>query len=146
MAIDMTITGVTELQRTLDDLGKLPQRCVTKAANKGARELLRAIKAAAPVETGDLRRGIVVKPEKSKRRGKKFYQVVFDYKMNDVFVKYSKDGKRYYYPSSMEYGFKTRDGGWTPGYRFMKKTADAQDTNVKTTMVRVLNEELDKLK
>jgi hypothetical protein len=126
-------------------MGKLPQRCVTKAARKGSNELLKAVKAAAPVESGDLKSGIILKPEKSKSRGKKVFQVVFSTNMNDVFVKYSKEGKRSYYPASMEYGYISRAGNYIPGYRFMRDTADTYDGQVKSTIMSVLLDELDKL-
>ena len=54
--------------------------------------------------------------------GKTVYDVYFDEKMNDTFVKYS-GGKRYYYPASQEYGFRTRGGGRKGGLYFMRNTA-----------------------
>lgn len=139
------LEGFKELEDYLRDMGKLPQKCVTKAANLGARKLLRATRAAAPVDTGELKRGLIFKAEKSKR-GKKVYQIVFSSNMNDVFVKYSKDGKRAYYPASQEYGFIARDGGYVPGYGFMRKTADTLGGSVKSTMLEVLSKEIDKLR
>lgn len=140
-----SMEGFKELENYLRDMGKLPQRCVTKAANLGARKLLRATRAAAPVDTGELKRGLILKAEKSKR-GKKVYQIVFSSNMNDVFVKYSKDGKRAYYPASQEYGFISRDGGFVPGYGFMRSTADTLGGSVKSTILEVLAKEIDKLR
>ena len=140
------VDGLDDLIKTINELGQLPQRCVTPAARKGGQTLLRAVRAAAPVETGDLRRGIVLKPEKSRRRGKKVYQVVFDANMNDVFAKVSKSGKRAYYPSSMEYGYVTRNGGYIPGYRFMRDTSNSMENAVKDVMIDVLSKQIDKLR
>lgn len=61
----------------------------------------------APKKSGDLRAGIIPSPweEKTAVPGKVVREVYFDEGMNDTFVKYSKAGKRYYYPASMEYGY-----------------------------------------
>ena len=145
MARNTGMEGFKELENYLRDMGRLPQKCVTKAANLGARKLLRATRAAAPVDTGELKRGLIIKAEKS-RQGKKVYQIVFSSNMNDVFVKYSKDGKRAYYPASQEYGFISRDGGYVPGYGFMRNTADTFGGSVKSTILEVLAKEIDKLR
>ena len=66
------------------------------------------IRTKAPKKSGDLISGIVPSPweENSKYPGKIVRQVYMDYAMNDTFVKMTKNGKRYYYPASQEYGFK----------------------------------------
>ena len=76
------------------------------------------------VVAGALRAGIVPSPlaERTATEGKTVYDVYFDEKMNDTFVKYS-GGKRYYYPASQEYGFRTRGGGRKGGLYFMRNTA-----------------------
>lgn len=77
------------------------------------------------VVAGALRAGIVPSPlaERTATEGKTVYDVYFDEKMNDTFVKYAKDGTRYYYPASQEYGFRTRNGGRKGGLYFMRNTA-----------------------
>lgn len=143
---DFKLEGFDDLVKYFKKLGKVPMKTVTPAARKGGRMLLVATRAAAPVETGDLKRGLILKVEKSKTRGKKVYQVVFSANMNDVFVKTSKTGKRAYYPSSMEYGYVTRSGGYVPGYRFMRKTAESMEAQIKNEMVKVISKEIDKLR
>jgi hypothetical protein len=66
------------------------------------------IRAKTPKRTGDLISGIIPSPweENSKYPGKVVRQVYMDAGMNDTFVKVSKQGKRYYYPASQEFGFK----------------------------------------
>lgn len=66
------------------------------------------IRTKAPRKTGDLISGIVPSPweENSKYPGKIVRQVYMDAGMNDTFVKVTKNGKRYYYPASQEFGFK----------------------------------------
>jgi hypothetical protein len=105
---EMKIEGMKELRGAIRRLGKLPQSAVTQATRKGAMVVLRAARDAAPADTGALRKGIVLKGEKRGKKGKKVYQVTFDAKMNEQFVKTSREGKRAYYPASQEYGFKTR--------------------------------------
>lgn len=58
-------------------------------------------------DTGDLISGIIPSPweENSKYPGKIVRQVYMDAGMNDTFVKVTKNGKRYYYPASQEFGF-----------------------------------------
>lgn len=65
------------------------------------------IRAKAPQKSGDLISGIIPSPweENSKYPGKIVRQVYMDAGMNDTFVKVTKNGKRYYYPASQEFGF-----------------------------------------
>lgn len=142
------IEGMAELEAYLKDMDKIPQRSVTKAARMGAKIVLLAAKnnPSTPYFTGDLQSGIVLTGEKSTIKGKKVFQVAMDSGMNDVFVKYSKAGKRAYYPASQEYGFVTRNGGKKFGLHFMKKAAENNSLRVEREMVDVLSKEIDKLK
>ena len=140
------IEGMKELERTIRKLGKLPQKCVTKAAKKGAQIALKAAKQKAPFLTGALEEGIILKAEKTKKKGKKVYQVTMNPAMNDIFVKTTKDGKRYYYPASMEYGFITRDGGYSPGFHYLRDSLVDNKERIEKTVVDVLAKEIDKLR
>ncbi len=140
------IEGMKELERTIRKLGKLPQKCVTPAAKKGARIALKAARANAPWETGELSNGIVLKGERARKKGKKVYQVTLDPAKNDIFVKTTKDGKRYYYPASMEYGFITRDGGYSPGFHYLRDALVDNKTAIERTVVDELAKQIDKLK
>ena len=140
------IEGMKELERTIRKLGQLPQKCVTPAAKKGARIALKAARANAPWETGELSNGIILKGEKLRKRGKKVYQVTLDPAKNDIFVKTTKDGKRYYYPASMEYGFITRDGGYSPGFHYLRDALVDNKTAIERTVVDELAKQIDKLK
>ncbi len=144
--VKFEIEGMKELERTIRELGKLPQKCVTKAAKKGAQIALKAAKQKAPFLTGALEEGIILKGEKTRRKGKKVYQVTMNPAMNDVFVKTTKDGKRYYYPASMEYGFMTRDGGYVPGYHYLRDSLVDNKERIEKTVVDVLAKEIDKLR
>jgi len=144
--VKFEIEGMKELERTIRKLGKLPQKCVTPAAKKGAQIALKAAKAKAPFLTGALEEGIILKGEKLRKRGKKVYQVTMNPAMNDVFVKTTKDGKRYYYPASMEYGFITRDGGYSPGFHYLRDSLVDNKERIEKTVVDVLAKEIDKLR
>lgn len=77
----------------------------------------RAIVLRAPKKTGILRSGICVNqtPERSKTNGKIVWDVWFDSSMTDDFVRFTKSGKRYYYPASQEYGFRMANRTSLPG-------------------------------
>ena len=84
------------------------------------RHLLKDAKSDAPVDTGNLKRGMKLKGERSKQKGKKVYRIVFDSAMNDIFQKKDSSGKVIaYYPISQEYGFFAKNGRYIPGYRFL---------------------------
>lgn len=144
MAITMKIEGMKELQKSVERLGKLPQKCVTKAAKKGANIAYKDAKGNAPVDEGNLKKGIKIKPEKKTKSGKKVYQVTIDPAMNDIFVKESKEGKRSYYPASMEFGYFTRSGRYIPGYHYLKNSLTGNAGAIEKEVVTVLTTEVDK--
>jgi len=144
--VKFEIEGMKELERTIRELGKLPQKCVTKAAKKGAQIALKAAKQKAPFLTGALEEGIILKGEKTRRKGKKVYQVTMNPAMNDVFVKTTKDGKRYYYPASQEYGFITKNGGYVPGFHYLRDSLVDNKEKIEKTVIDVLAKEIDKLR
>lgn len=108
-------------------LSKIPE-AEWEGTVRGSAEALRGMMAAAaPYRTGALRSGLIVAPgrEKSKTFGKIVNDIVFDAAMNDIFVKTSKAGVRYYYPSSQEYGFRSGRGRRVPGRYFMRDSTAA---------------------
>lgn len=124
------IIGFKELERSFRELGKVPQTVATKSARSGAIIVLRAVRRNAPVDEGHLKKALVLKRERTKVRGKAVYQVTFSSAMNDELVKVSKDGQRSYYPASQEFGWLTVDGGYVPGYRYMRRSAEENVKNV----------------
>lgn len=78
---------------------------------------LHAIVLRAPKKKGTLRSGICVSqtPERSKTNGKIVWDVWFDSSMTDDFVRFTKSGKRYYYPASQEFGFRMANRTSLPG-------------------------------
>ena len=100
----------------------------------------REVRSRIPVgETGELKRGIKRKGERSRIKGKKVYDLMFDPAKNSIFQKpvkhpgeagsTSTKGGHAYYPASMQYGFLTRSKGggysYVPGYQFMDKGTEA---------------------
>lgn len=139
------LIGYDELLRSIKGLETLPQKVASRAAREGGKIELAAARAMAPVDTGLLRKGLKIVGEKASTKGRKVYQVVFDRAYNDVFVKNSKSGDRYYYPASQEFGFKTRGGGYVPGYHFLEKSMSDKGPLIERTIVNGFIREIDKI-
>lgn len=154
------IRGWNELIRTMKQLEKLPQKCVTKSAKDGMKIVLKAARVLAPVDDGTLRIGIKLVGERARIPGKKVYQVVPDSALNHVFRKpvpdpnaehprgkgvYGGKNDTAYYPASQEYGFLTA-GGYVPGYHFMRNAMDNNYRAVEQKMISVMTKEIDKIR
>ena len=109
----------------LKALARTSEAQIEGTVRQSAAGLLFRTKEAAPYRTGALQSGLILAPGKERTpiHGKVVNDIVFDAGMNDTFVKYSKSGKRYYYPASQEYGFKIRKGKRVPGLYYMRNTA-----------------------
>lgn len=144
MAVKFKIEGMKELQKSMKKLGKVPQKHVTSSARKGMNVSLKDARANAPYDTGALKKGIVLKGERSKLKGKKVYRIVFDRAMNDVFQKPNKEGKiTGYYPVSQEYGFFARNGRYIPGYRFISDSLTDNVSKIEKTIVSEMQKKID---
>ncbi len=138
------VEGMAELERSLKKLGKVPQKHVTSTSRKAMNISLKDSRANAPYDTGALKKGIVLKGEKSKDKGKKVYRVVFDRAMNDVFQKKNADGKvTGYYPVSQEYGYFTKNGRYIPGYRFISDSLTSNVSKIEKTIVTEMKKKID---
>lgn len=138
------IEGMRQVQKSIKKLGKVPQKHVTASSKKGMNIVLRDAKANAPVDTGNLKKGIKLSGERSKTKGKKVYQVVFDKSMNDVFQKKNAEGKvTGYYPVSQEYGFFARNGRYIPGYRFIHDSLAKNAQRSGKVMVDTMKQKID---
>ncbi|MBS4958505.1 MAG: hypothetical protein KHZ99_15890 [Clostridium sp.] len=139
------IEGMKELNKSLKRLGETPQKHVTSSVRKGMNISFKDAKAKAPIETGELKSGIKMVGEKSRIKGKKVYQIVFDRAKNDIFQKKNKEGKIIgYYPASMEYGFFARNGRYIPGYHFLKKALEENSGKVEKTIIEEMQKKIDK--
>lgn len=140
----MKIEGMAAVQKSLEKLGKVPQKHVTSASRKGMNIALKDARINAPVETGYLKKGIVIKGERSGEKGKKTYRIVFDRALNDVFQKPNKDGKiTGYYPISQEYGFFARNGRYIPGFKFMHNALSGNTKQIEDTMISTMKTKID---
>ena len=132
------------LQKDLKKLGKVPQKHVTASARKGMNIVLKDAKATAPYDTGSLKKGMILKGEKSRYKGKKVYKVIFDPKMNDVFQKKNASGEvTGYYPISQEYGFFAKNGRYIPGYRFLHNSLSDNAQRMEKTIVTNMKQKID---
>ncbi|MEH7503286.1 HK97 gp10 family phage protein [Neobacillus drentensis] len=153
MANHTHIEGLAELESQFRRLEKFPKSKVGKAANAGMKEPLKDAKANAPVDMGTLKKGIIKIKEKSpKHRAKVVYRVVFDRGFNHVFQKPIQNPGKYggkkptaYYPVSQEFGFRTSNHGYSPGFRFIQKALEQNQTASAKKIVDVLRKEVDKL-
>jgi HK97 gp10 family phage protein len=138
------IEGLRQLERDMQRLGRVPQKVATKAARAGAAIARKAAKANAPVDTGELKKGVIMKAERKVKPGKKVYGIMIDPKKNDIFVKLSKRGKRSYYPASQEYGW-TTNGKYTPGYRYLRHAIENNDSKIEKAVIETAGKEVDKI-
>ena len=137
----------------LSRVEQVPQRAVTKAAGKGATVVRKAVRAAIPVRTGALKRGIIRKAERTRTKGKKVYDLMFDPAKNAVFQRPIKQpgavggqNPKAYYPASMEYGYLTRKGGGLKfeGYHFMRDAPESVAFPARQAIIKAFTAELDK--
>ena len=158
---NVEIEGMNALVKTIKKLEVLPQKVVTKSARKGAKIAQDGAKQGGWVDdTGNLRKAIKLKGERSRLKGKKVYQVSVDPKgeMNSTFQKQTKTGTiidnktgktrkgSYYYPASIEYGFRTVNGGYVPGFHFMRDGMTENKQLIERTIISNLSKEIDNLK
>ncbi|WP_201009028.1 HK97 gp10 family phage protein [Paenibacillus glycanilyticus] len=144
MAKGFKIEGMAELERMMRRLNKIPSSAVTKPAKAGAKIALKQAKADAPEDTGELKKGIVLKAEKYKKL-KRVYDIIINPKKNGIFVKMSKAGDRSYYPASQEFGFMTKDGEYVPGYNYMQESLPKVDKAVQKTILDTAIKEVEKI-
>jgi uncharacterized protein YabN with tetrapyrrole methylase and pyrophosphatase domain len=145
MAKGFKIEGMKELEKTIKKLGQVPQKAVTPAARKGMNIAIKDARVKAPVDTGELKQGMKLVGEKSKRKGKKVYRIVFDRAKNEVFqVKNDKGEVIAYYPVSQEYGFFAKNGRYIPGFRFVEKGLTQNASRIEKTIVDEMGKRIDK--
>ena len=153
MSVHFKIQGLDNLRATVERIGKLPQKCVNRSAKEGAQFGLEKMKEQTHFKdtTGTLKKGMGLKAEKYKRRGKKAYQITYKKSYTKIFTeppivdvgRYGGDPRgRFYYPASVEFGRKGI-GGKRPK-NFMLDAADRNSDGIKKKMIDVLDRELQK--
>lgn len=140
------IEGMKELQKSIKKIGEVPQKVVTPAARKGMNVVLKDARKGGWIDqTGEMRRGMKLVGERSKHKGKKVYQIVFDRTKNNIFQKKNKEGKvTGYYPASMEYGYYARNGRYIPGFHFMRKSMGNNNGKASQIIVEEISKQIDK--
>jgi HK97 gp10 family phage protein len=138
------IVGLQRLIRDMQRIGQVPQKVANKAARAGAAIGRKAAKTNAPIDEGDLKKGVIMKAERKVKPGKKVYGIMIDPKKNDIFVKLSKTNKRSYYPASQEYGW-TTNGHYTPGYRYLRHAIEENVDSIEKTVIETAGKEIDKI-
>lgn len=158
----MTIEGLDELRRQFANLGvNFPKAKVRQAARKGMKEPLKVAKRLAPRgETGELKKGIVMREEqkwkKMKRLKKAVFQLYFDADKNSIFRKPIPEETRgsrggqtripfAYYPISVEYGFHTAPGQRTEPEHFIKNAVEQTQEGALRTVVEELTKSIEKI-
>lgn len=121
------IEGLDQLAKNSDRIIKQVHGVLGEATLEGAKLLQAEAIRRAKEKTGALKRGIIAKVTWDKKKSKAFSAIMMDPAMNDVFVKNTKTGKRYYYPASIEYGHK----GGAPAYPFMRRAFKTKKRYVK---------------
>ena len=139
---DEYVLGMENLKKTMQKLEKVPQKQITKAARQGAKIILLKARENAPVKTKLMQKGIYLKGERPRKRGKKVFQITF--RSKPEFVKITKDGKRYFYPASQEFGFDTVDGGHVDGKHYLQEAMETEKSQAALKMIKVLDEEIKK--
>lgn len=142
-----SVEGLNKLMKDIKTLEKMPQKQITKGVRKGANVILHEARARASErrKSGKMSKKLTIKAERSKRKGKKVFQVT--YQKVEKFpeaVKITKDGKRYYYPSSQNFGFKTRDGEKVDGLHFLEGAMQAKSGQAARVMIDEIGKEIDK--
>lgn len=123
---------------------KMPQ--MREIVQSAAGRVAALARAHAPSKSGALRAGVVPSPweEASRSPFKVGRQVYMDHRMNNTFVKTRKDGKRYYYPASQEYGFRVHSGHnamrKVPGRYFMRTARNDSSTAFASDMEEFVQE------
>lgn len=142
------IQGLKELIRDIEQLENMPQKQITSGVRAGTKVILKEAKSIAKQrrKSGKMWKKLTLKAEKTRKKGKKVIQVT--YPKTERFqeaVKVTKDGKRYYYPSSQNFGFKTKDGDRVEGLKFFQKSMQNKGDDAAKVIVEEIGKEIDKM-
>jgi Bacteriophage HK97-gp10, putative tail-component len=153
-SLNIRVEGLNELDAQFARIGKMPKKHLSRAARLGMADPLRQAKANAPIgknttTRGTLKKSITKKMETPNKRNKSVYRLIFSPKYTDDFLKKGGKGKYggkdpAYYPHSVEYGFK-RKNGRTPGKYFMAKAISQHQQASLQKIVDSLKKSIDEL-
>ena len=156
--IDFEHRDLVRMYKTLDAVGKAPQKALNKGTSKAAMIVKRTVKGVTPERTGTMKRNIVTKTERSSRRGKKVRETTFrgGDEANALLQRPIQNpgllggaNQKAYYPASQEYGFLARAPGggvqYIEGRHFMLSGAESASEPAKEAMIETMTKELDKI-
>jgi len=116
--VAIRLDGADALERALDKLEtKTSSKIMKKAMRDGAKVILRATKARAPVDTGYMKKALTVRAARKRKRGVASFNVMFNTTKypnlitNTVRARTGKRGrklrgsKRFFYPAIVEFGY-----------------------------------------
>jgi hypothetical protein len=147
---DAEIEGLIELEAQFERVGKMPKKYLTRSAKAGMKGPLTDARANAPVgETGILKKSIKQKMETPNKRNKSVYRLAYSTQYTDHFRKpttgvYGGKTPYAYYPSSVEYGYKTKNGRVAGQYAMSWAVHKNEDSSLKT-VVNELNKAINEL-
>lgn len=145
------VEGLQELQAQFERIGKMPKKYLTKAAKVGSDGPLKEAKGSAPVgKTGLLKKGLQRKMETPNKRNKSVYRIRWSPNYTDQYLKpttgaYGGKTPFAYYPHSVEYGFKTRGGGWKEGQYFVTKAIERTESSSMQKIVNSLSKSIEEI-
>ena len=128
------VFGADELKRAMDLFGNEMKQAVDEAIKDTAESIKDNAQSRAPVKTGALKRGIIVKKFRARKDTLAVYDIGMDPSMNEIFrgtIKNPK-GKRkdYYYPTVIEYGTPH-----TPAQPFLRPALKGHRTRAKKAVI-----------
>lgn len=151
--INFTVEGLDELQRQLDDIGKLPKRSLTAAAKAGMAPILAQARSnASPYsKSGMMKKGIKSITETPNKRNKAVYRINWWSKYSDIYKKKIKNAGIYggkknpaYYPQSVEWGFPSKHKK-VAGKYFVRTAIEQHQAEATQKVIDTLFAEIDKL-
>lgn len=155
---DFEHRDLVRMYKTLDAVGKAPQKALNNGTSKAAMIVKRTVKGITPERTGTMKRNIVTKTEHSSRRGKKVRETTFrgGDEANALLQRPIQNpgllggaNPKAYYPASQEYGFLARAPGggvqYIEGRHFMLSGAESASEPAKEAMIETMTKELDKI-
>jgi HK97 gp10 family phage protein len=138
VAGSIVVTGIKEIDRKLKELvPKIQRKVLRQAMRSGMKHVFQEALLRVRVLTGLLKKNIKLRAMKRKR-GR--VGLLVQVKSDPGLSKTSKDGKRYFYPASVEWGH-----GSVPPHPFMRpaydlKGPEARDTTLNELLAGTLRE------
>ena len=133
------ISGIEELNKKFKQINSNLKNVLPKAALAGAVIVKSAAQQKARKKSGALADGIEATITWDKNAPVAWAATGMDKNKNNIFVKHSKEGKRYYYPASIEYGHPE-----APAYPFMRPAMDENKTAVRNAVKNQIKALIDK--